>query len=88
MCNLSKFSTPEFSSKSPYKLHNRSPSSGTGYQHQQEKGIHLAIFAKIIYFSSAALMELIKSVSQKDGIAYFSDAILNTVGLDTWHVAG
>lgn len=33
-------------------------------------------------------MEHIKAVSQRDEITYFSDAIWNTVGLDTWHVAG
>lgn len=43
---------------------------------------------KIIYFSSAALEEHIKAASQRNENAYFSDAILNTVGLDTWHVAG
>lgn len=44
---------------------------------------------KIIYiFLVAALEEHIKAASQRNGIAYFSDAIFNTVGLDTWHVAG
>ncbi len=90
--NLVIFSIQEFLSASLLKLHNSSSLSGAGYHHQWEKVFSSQYFrsitVKIIYFSSAALVEHIKVVSQRDGIAYFSDAILNTVGLDTWHVAG
>lgn len=43
---------------------------------------------RAVHSSSAALIKHIKAASQRDEIAYFSDAILNTAGLDTWPVAG
>lgn len=56
--------------------------------------VMIALFSRLgvktvsIHVSLSSIVAPAKTVSQRDEIAYFADAILNAVGADAWRVAG